>query len=35
VRQQRIQVGLALVGGVILVYSIVMVLTLGDPAGLF
>jgi len=35
VRQQRIQVGLALVGGVILIYSIGMVLTLGDPAGLF
>ena len=35
VRQQRIQIGLTLVGGVILIYSIVMTLMLGDPAGLF
>jgi hypothetical protein len=35
VRQQKIQVGLAAVGGVILIYSIIMTLTLGDPAGLF
>ena len=35
VRQQKIQVGLAAVGGVILIYSIIMTITLGDPAGLF
>lgn len=35
VRQQKIQVGLAAVGGIILIYSIVMTITLGDPAGLF
>ena len=35
VRQQKIQVGLAAVGGVILMYSIIMTITLGDPAGLF
>ena len=35
VRQQKIQVGLAAVGGVILVYSIIMTIALGDPAGLF
>jgi hypothetical protein len=35
VRQQRIQLGLAAVGGVILIYSIARVLTLGDPGGLF
>lgn len=35
VRQQRIQVGLALAGGVILIYSIIMTATLGDPGGLF
>ena len=35
VRQQRIQVGLTVVGGVILIYSIVSTLLLGDPAGLF
>jgi hypothetical protein len=35
VRQQKIQVGLATVGGVILIYSIIMTITLGDPAGLF
>lgn len=34
-RQQKIQVGLAALGGVILVYSIVMTIVLGDPAGLF
>ena len=35
VRQQKIQVGLAAVGGIILIYSIIMTITLGDPAGLF
>ncbi len=35
VRQQRIQIGLAAVGAVILIYSIVMTISLGDPAGLF
>lgn len=35
VRQQKIQVGLAAVGGLILIYSIIMTITLGDPAGLF
>jgi hypothetical protein len=35
VRQQKIQVGLAVAGGAILIYSIVMVLSLGDPGGLF
>ena len=35
VRQQKIQVGLAAVGGVILIYSIIMTITLGDPAGFF
>jgi len=35
VRQQKIQVGLAAVGGIILIYSIIMAMTLGDPAGLF
>ena len=35
VRQQKIQVGLAAVGGVILIYSIIMTIALGDPAGLF
>lgn len=35
VRQQKIQVGLAAVGGVILIYSIIMTITLGDPARLF
>ena len=35
VRQQKIQVGLATVGGLILIYSIIMTITLGDPAGLF
>jgi len=35
VRQQKIQVALAGVGCVILVYSIAMVFVLGDPAGLF
>jgi len=35
VRQQKIQVGLAAVGGIILFYSIIMTITLGDPAGLF
>ena len=34
-RQQKIQVGLAAVGGLILIYSIIMTITLGDPAGLF
>jgi hypothetical protein len=35
VRQQKIQVGLAAIGGIILIYSIIMTITLGDPAGLF
>lgn len=35
VRQQKIQVGLAAVGGIILIYSIIMTISLGDPAGLF
>jgi hypothetical protein len=35
VRQQKIQVGLATVGGIILIYSIIMTIKLGDPAGLF
>jgi len=35
VRQQRIQVALAGIGAVILIYSIVMAISLGDPAGLF
>jgi hypothetical protein len=35
VRQQKIQVGLAAVGGLILIYSIIMTISLGDPAGLF
>lgn len=35
VRQQKIQVGLATVGGIILIYSIIMTISLGDPAGLF
>lgn len=35
VRQQKIQVGLATVGGVILIYSIITAIGLGDPAGLF
>lgn len=35
VRQQKIQVGLAAVGGVILIYSIFMTIVLGDPAGVF
>ena len=35
VRQQKIQVALAGIGCVILVYSIVMVFVLGDPAQLF
>jgi hypothetical protein len=35
VRQQRIQLGLAVAGGAILIYSIAMVLLLGDPGGLF
>lgn len=35
VRQQRIQVALASVGALILIYSIVMTISLGDPAGLF
>ena len=35
VRQQKIQVGRAAVGGVILIYSIIMTIALGDPAGLF
>ena len=34
-RQQKIQIGLAALGGVVLVYSIVMTIVLGDPAGLF
>lgn len=34
VRQQRIQVGLAAIGGSILLYSIVMTIILGDPAGI-
>lgn len=35
VRQQKIQIGLAAVGGVILIYSIIMTVSYGDPAGLF
>lgn len=35
VRQQRIQVALASIGALILIYSIVMTISLGDPAGLF
>lgn len=35
VRQQKIQVGLATVGGIILIYSIITAVGLGDPAGLF
>jgi hypothetical protein len=35
VRQQRIQVALAGVGALILIYSIIMTISLGDPAGLF
>lgn len=35
VRQQRIMIGLASVGALILVYSIVQTIILGDPAGLF
>jgi hypothetical protein len=34
-RQQKIQIGLAALGGVVLVYSIVMTIVLGDPAGFF
>ncbi len=34
-RQQKIQIGLAALGGVVLVYSIVMTVVLGDPAGFF
>lgn len=34
-RQQKIQIGLAALDGVVLVYSIVMTIVLGDPAGLF
>lgn len=35
VRQQRIMIGLASVGAIILLYSIVKTIILGDPAGLF
>ena len=35
VRQQRIMIGLATLGAVILVYSIVQTIILGDPAGIF
>ena len=34
-RQQKIQIGLAALGGVVLVYSIVITIVLGDPAGFF
>jgi hypothetical protein len=33
VRQQRIKVGLGAVGGVILVFSVIRLLQLGNPAG--
>ena len=33
VRQERIKIGLAVVGGVILVYSIIRLIELGNPAG--